>query len=1105
MSVIDSAKERLFSSLTHLSEEDITLIKKVIDVATKAHEGQKRSDGSPSVTHAIETATILAEWNADLETVVAGILHDVIEDTDVPIGKIKEEFGRGVASLVEGVTKFSEADFEGEESLDRKTETLRKLFEVMRRDIRVVIIKIADRLHNVRTIAGLSAERQVRFAKETINIYYQLTYHLGMNDVRREFAEICMPILKPEESKEMLKRRGVAEKRSEEILKIIERDIRMSDADNSLVSLRIQQRSLYSLQEEKELTGNIQQEYMIITIAKDRDSCYSVLKLFHTLYRPISSHFHDYIAAPTESSYQTIRSAVIGPKNELILLRIHTEDMGEQERNGVLLKCYQSQHKTKGEQKVPGFSWLERSENLDISTKENSEDFWEALQSDIFQEAITIIVDGDEIHLPQRSTVLDAIYARHGDDANRMKSMQKNAVAVSMDELLNSDDVITTTIDNVPHVSFKWIESTETRYARNLIVGALQERDRSEKITLGRRLVQKELDRYRKGVLAEISKSKFLEIAKKFQRENFEDVLALVGEGVIPARDIFFLLNPEKKNFSFFKKSYSPYYQFNLLINGLKRKTYDILPTLYAFTRLCDIEISHTSIRPHPQKQTFDLRVRGKSPDRLHFANFLSLIERQDWVSHTRSLLSNRQRMFLISSCLLAFGVILIDVLLLPYYHQTLASTSPVLRYILEIVPLLPILAVNYYLLRILQHYIVRMQTSRWFVGLGCLLNLVGLILVISPLTAPDNHRFSLIPFVAIFILSILALGYRFFQTESLFSGIDEKNLNPISDKEWKALKRKKIAGYAIRFCAVIIWGLQPLVLKYSPASEVDPLLLIFLMGLGAFLITAVFVCIRQIFFKPRLKILKIPQSIYLFNIIIGQALFLYFLSTSLQFTTSTNSALFNNFSPVLALLVAALLWRQSIPYLRQAKHILWVFLAFIGGSTGGALIIYSDLRFPGAGSIKGDILAIFAMAIDTLLIISQIRYIKIFPKTPSLVLNLHVFFLLTIATLPILGYLLVTNSSILLSTSSASAQYAIAWGAMLGMGLLLNYEAFRRIDGFIAFLMFNLSILLTFCIEVFFLGKFSPTWILMIGGLIIVVSTIFAECINSHCQKKGL
>ena len=215
----DDARNDLYATLTYLSEEERARIAHATEIATRAHAGQTRADDSPYITHPIAVARILTKWNADAETIIASILHDVLEDTTLSLGKVKEVFGRRVATLVEGVTKFTQADFEEEKSLDRKVETLRKLFDVMRRDIRVVIIKIADRLHNVRTINLLSEERRRKLAQETLDIYYKLTYHLGMNEVRREFSDLCMPHIAPKETKELLAIRTRTMKGGEAIAK----------------------------------------------------------------------------------------------------------------------------------------------------------------------------------------------------------------------------------------------------------------------------------------------------------------------------------------------------------------------------------------------------------------------------------------------------------------------------------------------------------------------------------------------------------------------------------------------------------------------------------------------------------------------------------------------------------------------------------------------------------------------------------------------------------------------------------------------------------------------------------------------------------------------
>lgn len=1091
---------RLAQAILYLRPEDHSLVEQAVQTALRAHEGQKRTDGTPYATHALAVALILAEWGADAEMIAAGLLHDTLEDTELSIGDIKGTFGRAVTALVEGVTKFTQADFAHETALDRKIETLRKLFEMMRRDIRVVLIKLADRLHNVRTIDALPAERRPLFARETLDIYSKLAYHLGMNDLRREFSERCLPHVAPEEADELRGMRAAAVAKGHMILLQVEKQLHAADRENNLLALRLHEFSLSSLQRERRETGGIKQGFALMAIARDRDACYALLKLFHTLYRPLSGEFHDYIAAPTESAYQSIRTTVLGPGNELVPLRICTAEMDEQEQQGVLLQHFKGDKRA-----LPGFSWLERSESLDRSTRESSEAFFEALQSDIFQETISVVVDGRDMHLPRRATVLDALYARHGKEAEHTQGVRVNGNDARLGDALAGEEVILACIDSDAHVSFDWLGWIETRYARTLIVTTLKERDHTEKISLGQRLLQKELDYEQRGILGDIPKTRLQESAQNFRRENFEGVLSLIGEGVLPARDVIFHLFPERRYFPLLRRAVSPVHPFRLHITGAAERQQDVLPKLYALTKLCDVEIKKTDLHFNGEKHIYDLSLQGRAPDRLHFADFLSLLDRQNWTSNIVTLISYRQKFFLAASLLGAFAIILLDILLLPAYHRSLLEVSAHLQPLLQALPLFPILAVNYYFLRLLRHYVVRMRTDRWFVGLAFFLNLVGLLLILSPIAAAEGVRQSLLPIIALFLFSMLSLGYRFFQTEMLFLGLDESKLRVLSGEEWRTLRKQKIAGYAIRLSAVVVWGIQPLYLKYTPANDVHPLVRVFLTAVGVLLINGILLLLKQTWERrPKLQF-RIPWSVLLVNIIIGQALFTYFLNASLQFTTSTNFILFNNFSPVLALLVAAVLWRQSIPYLRLPKHMLWVFLLFLMGSTGSALIIYNGTRFPGIGSLQGDVLSILAMAADTLLVVSMIRYMKVFRSASSLMTNITVFSFLAATSLPLLAYFYAIHSPIVYSLTLTPVLFGMGGGVLSGIGKILNYEAFRRIDGFIAFLMFNISILITFVIEVFFLGKFSPTWLFLLGGIIIVSSSILAEFVNSHCQKRGL
>lgn len=1094
---LSSAIAALKRALGHLTEKEQSRVEQAVAMAEDAHRTQMRQDGTPYVTHVIEVAQVLAEWNTDADTIIAGVLHDALEDSAITHHAIRQAFGLEVASLVEGVTKFTQADFEGQATLDRKVETLRKLFEVMRSDIRVVLIKLADRLHNVRTMDSLPGDRQVRFAKETMDIYYKLAYHLGLNDLRRELADRCIPLLYPEHAGTA---RALLLRMEPEVASIrasMEHDLKADDEEQKLLELRAAPHSLYTLHRHIE-DGDLHDEHAshIVAIVRDEDSCYALLKFLHTLYRPISGKFRDFVAAPTESGYQSLHTVVLVPGGRRVQVRIRTPQMDAHEHWGVLLARFG------GAEVAPGFSWLQRSESLDRSTKESSESFWAALQSDIFQEVIHVTVNGDALSVPRGATALDAVYTRHGSAANRTLHLMVNGMPVSFGTALQEDDVVQVALDGHDHVVFEWLKAVATRYARTLIVSALKERDQNEKLILGQQLIQQEFDRFQKGLVGELSRAQRQEIATRFRRGSFDEVVVMVGEGVLLARDVVFHLFPEHRSRGWLHSLQRVDFPFRVRITGTHDREHAVLADMTALARIHDVNIHRTTLRQDRETGTFTLHMVGLAPDRLHFADFLEALERLQGISKLQTLLSHRQKIGIGAVFVAGCAVIFADILLLPTYKDLAVSWTGI-EALGAVIPLLVILIVNSIFLRVLQHHVAAVRRDRWFLGLGFGLNIAGLILVIGRLSA-DSASYIL-PLVAVFLISMFVLGYRFFQMELLVVA-QQQHRQPLSADRWKTLKRRKIAGYSFRTGAIVIWGIQPLYLRYTPANEVAPFLRVFLMCIGIIAVSGVLMIIRNGLDASRgrkITPVRIKRNRELWMIIIGGALFTYFLNASLLTTTSTNFILFNNFSPVLALLVAAVFWRRSIPYLQNLRHILWIFCIFLLGSIGSSLLISNSIRHQ-TGTLTGDIFGVLAMIADTLYVIGQIRYTKVERNASGLSINLYVSTMIALLVIPVLTVLAIVSPAIFM-IGLVPCLFALGAGVLSGIGQAFNYETFKRIDGFIAFLMFNISILITFLVEAYVLRSISPNWMLLVGGGIIMSSTILAEWINSRCQKEGL
>ncbi len=317
----------------------------------------------------------------------------------------------------------------------------------------------------------------------------------------------------------------------------------------------------------------------------------------------------------------------------------------------------------------------------------------------------------------------------------------------------------------------------------------------------------------------------------------------------------------------------------------------------------------------------------------------------------------------------------------------------------------------------------------------------------------------------------------------------------------WEARKKEKSIGYIIRFLAVMIWGIQPLYIKYTAINTMPLDYRVFFIALGGVCISlfvlSLFLLFKQkSYWKPRLKF-----NILFAIIVLTEVLFIYFFNKSLLYTSSTNLIIFNNFAPLFALLVAVVLWRNEIPYLKDKSHILAIVFIFFTGAIGSSLLFYNDIIYGAKESLKGDMFALLVMSIDVVLVIAQIRYVKYLEDNQSVFLNLYIYFSIFIVMLPII----LLNISLFYTLTIKEIYFAIGAGVLSGIGQILNYEAFRRMDGFIAFLMFNIAIFITFALEAYWLKEIIVTPFLLVGGSLIIGASILAEVINSKCEKSEL
>ncbi len=1093
----------LAAHLTHLTPGELQDVRRTFDFAVAAHSGQTREDGSPYVTHVIEVAQILAGWHADRDTVIAALLHDVLEDTPVKKDEILEKFGRRVALLVEGITKFSQADLSPDLPLDRKIETLRKLFDVMRLDIRGVLIKLADRLHNVQTIGTLpTAERRRKFAIETLTIYYKIAFHLGMREVRRTFGDTCVPYAydcgnEDRDLRDRLCKSGA------NIVGNIQHELLHEDPQHRVLKVFLQPRNLSIFHDRRTERGGEAQmadAFSISIVVKTEEDCYKLLKTLHTLHRPISGRFRDFVAAPSDAGYRSLHTFVALKDGTIVEVRIRTQEMYEQAMYGITMSLFRNAPEASNT-----FQWIKRSEKLDLQTRDSSSAFWEALESDILRETIPVTVDRRRISLPKGATALDAAYAIYNERASHTKTLMVNGRPVTLSEPLKEDDEVHVTFATEQQASFDWLQTVCTHHARFHIVDVLKRTSRSEKIALGATLLQKELDHYNKGLLSGLSRAQCQHVADHYRRENFDHVLSMIGEGVVRARDVVFYLYPDHQRQHALRAKGSGRYPFRLTVTMNQQVGQDALSQVNGVMRLNDITADSISVKTSRHPGFVDVHLSAHAPDRLRFADFIDALERQDSVSSVQALIPRFQKLVLLGAIVAAFCVTMLDFILFPQYKKLVESLSVIPQFTAEALPLLPILIVNFLLLRLLQQYVVRMRSDRWFLGVGFMLNLIGLLILILRMSVFGELKSGLYPLVVIFTLSLIAMGYAFYQTDMLFLPFEKRSMKPIPSAEWHFIRREKLIGYIIRTVAVIIWGTEVIYIKYTDVNLVSPFVRTFLLATGVTLFSAVLFGLQHLR-RPAQRIsFRLPYDGFFLLLVIGQVGYMYLKNASLLYTTGTNMLLLNNFAPLIGLFVAAAFWRREIPYLKQPRTMLSIFLLATAAGLGSSFLVYNS-RMAGGQSLLGDGLAFLGTLFDVLLVVGQIQYVKKFRAMNPAVMNMHVFFFVLLCTAPVIIFARIAGiSSFFAGLTPVTIGLGLGIGLFEGIGQLCNYEAFKRIDGYLAHMMFNFSVVISFLLETFFIGSVQPSVLLVLSGLLIIGASVAAEMVNSRCQKQGL
>ena len=495
MESIDALTEKLGS---YLKAKEIELVKKAYNFASQAHTGQYRSSGDPYVSHPIAVANILSSFQMDQDSISAAMLHDVMEDSGTPKNVIEKEFNKNVATLVDGVSKLDKLQTSSRQ--EAQAENLQKMILAMASDIRVIVVKLADRLHNMRTIEYLNKEKQLRIAKETLEIYAPIAHRIGMNNVYRELEDLAFKSIYPTRAKRLQRtvKKNVGGKKRlvNRMLKAIEKKLNDQDI---LAIVEGREKHLYSIyrkmKERRRSFQEIMDTYAIKIIVEEISDCYKTLGLIHALYKPIEGRFKDYIAIPKSNGYQSVHTGIFGLEGQPIEIQIKTKEMDDLAQNGIASHwLYKSGEKQDSIPQNKARRWV--AELLEMREATNdSKEFVETIKSDLFPKDIYVFTpEGDIIEMPEGSTPIDFAFAVHTDIGHHCQSCRINKKLAPLSVPLESGQTIEIIRDNLSQTNPAWLNFARTARARTSIKHYLKNLKTSEAKIFGKKLLEQSLE-----------------------------------------------------------------------------------------------------------------------------------------------------------------------------------------------------------------------------------------------------------------------------------------------------------------------------------------------------------------------------------------------------------------------------------------------------------------------------------------------------------------------------------------------------------------------------------------------------------------------------------
>jgi GTP pyrophosphokinase len=522
-----------------LPDNDLTILRKCYEFAEKMHEGVKRSSGEPYIIHPLNVAGTLIKLKMDLDSIMAGLLHDVVEDCDVSPEEISKMFGQSVAQIVVGCTKISKIKFKTKE--ESQAENFRKMVVAMAQDLRVIIVKLADRMHNMRTLQYVSKEKQASKAQETLDIYVPLASRLGINSVKGDLEDLCLRYIHPDIYYRLAEKIAMKKREREsyinETLALVEEKMLEYSVTGEVTGRPKHFYSIYKKMQQRGVDFDQIQDLLAFRILVNNiTECYKVLGIIHSAFTPVPGRFKDYIAIPKVNNYQSLHTTVIGPKAERIEIQIRTFEMHEVAERGVAAHWkYKERNKSPEANKL---KWVEELMEFNQNVQ-NSSEFMDVVKNDLDVGGVFIFTPtGDVKELRYGATPLDFAYAVHTEVGNKTVGAKVNGKMVPLKYRLKSGDTVEILTSKTQTPSKDWLKICKTSRAITKIKQHLQKVERDEHRTAGEEILEKALKKFETSVKALEKRNDFKPLLEKHHYKTVEEVFVNLGSGHLPLKEI---------------------------------------------------------------------------------------------------------------------------------------------------------------------------------------------------------------------------------------------------------------------------------------------------------------------------------------------------------------------------------------------------------------------------------------------------------------------------------------------------------------------------------------------------------------------------------------